>query len=83
MDFPHSSSPARREPKRENRLKALRTARGWSRAVLGDKLGASRQSIIAIESGRFDPSLPLAFRISRLLGEPIEAVFQDEDDPNT
>lgn len=61
-----------------NRLKELRTARGWSQAVLGEKLDVSRQSIIAIESGRFDPSLPLAFRIARLLGEPIESVFQDE-----
>ncbi|KKB08531.1 hypothetical protein VE25_18650 [Devosia geojensis] len=63
----------------KNRLKELRTARGWSQAVLGDKLGVSRQSIIAIESGRFDPSLPLAFKIARLLGETIEAIFQDDD----
>ena len=63
----------------KNRLKELRTARGWSQAVLGEKLDVSRQSIIAIESGRFDPSLPLAFRIARLLGEPIEAVFQYEE----
>jgi Predicted transcriptional regulators len=62
-----------------NRLKELRTARGWSQAVLGDKLDVSRQSIIAIESGRFDPSLPLAFKIARLLGEPIESVFQDDE----
>jgi putative transcriptional regulator len=63
----------------KNRLKELRTARGWSQAVLGEKLDVSRQSIIAIESGRFDPSLPLAFRIARLLGEPIEAVFQYDE----
>ncbi len=63
-----------------NRLKELRMARGWSQAVLGDKLDVSRQSIIAIESGRFDPSLPLAFKIARLLGEPIESVFQDDDE---
>lgn len=62
----------------KNRLRELRTARGWSQAALGEKLDVSRQSIIAIESGRFDPSLPLAFRISRLLGESIEAIFQDE-----
>ncbi len=67
----------------QNRLKELRTARGWSQAVLGDKLGVSRQSIIAIESGIFDPSLPLAFKIARLLGEPIEAVFHDQADPET
>ncbi len=48
--------------------------------MLGEKLGVSRQSIIAIESGRFDPSLPLAFKIARLLGETIETVFQDEDE---
>lgn len=47
--------------------------------MLGDKLDVSRQSIIAIESGRFDPSLPLAFKIARLLGEPIESVFQDDE----
>jgi putative transcriptional regulator len=63
----------------KNRVKELRTARGWSQAVLGDKLEVSRQSVIAIESGRFDPSLPLAFRIARLLGQPIESVFQDDD----
>ncbi|MCZ4345039.1 helix-turn-helix transcriptional regulator [Devosia sp. J2-20] len=61
-----------------NRLKELRTAQGWSQAVMGEKLDVSRQSIIAIESGRFDPSLPLAFKIARLLGEPIESVFQDD-----
>ena len=64
----------------KNRVKELRTAQGWSQAMLGDKLNVSRQSIIAIENGRFDPSLPLAFKIARLLGEPIESVFQDEAD---
>ena len=63
----------------KNKVRELRTARGWSQAVLGEKLEVSRQSVIAIESGRFDPSLPLAFRIARLLGQPIESVFQDED----
>ena len=67
----------------KNRLRELRTARGWSQAVLGEKLDVSRQSIIAIENGRFDPSLPLAFKIARLLGEPIEAVFQDEEPGET
>ena len=63
----------------KNRVKELRTARGWSQAAFGEKLGVSRQSVIAIESGRFDPSLPLAFRIARLLGQPIESIFQDEE----
>ncbi|KFL32582.1 Cro/Cl family transcriptional regulator [Devosia riboflavina] len=63
----------------KNRLKELRAARGWSQAALAEKLGVSRQSIIAIETGRFDPSLPLAFRIARLLGEPIESVFEDDE----
>ena len=62
-----------------NRLRELRTARGWSQAALGEKLDVSRQSIIAIESGRFDPSLPLAFRIARLLDEPIESIFEYDD----
>ena len=63
----------------KNRLKELRTACGWSQAVLADRLGVSRQSVIAIENGRFDPSLPLAFKIARLLEMPIESVFQDND----
>ncbi|MGB6229864.1 MAG: helix-turn-helix transcriptional regulator [Litorimonas sp.] len=61
----------------ENRLKDLRAERGWSQAVLGDRLNISRQSVNAIETGRYDPSLPLAFRIARLFGEPIEAIFDD------
>ena len=66
----------------KNRVRELRNARGWSQAALADRLGVSRQSVIAIEGGRFDPSLPLAFRIARLLGEPIESVFQDEPEPD-
>lgn len=61
----------------ENRLRALRAERGWSQAVLGEHLNISRQSVNAIETGRYDPSLPLAFRIARLFGEPIEAIFDD------
>jgi Predicted transcriptional regulators len=61
----------------QNRLKALRAERGWSQADLALQLQVSRQSVIAIESGKFDPSLPLAFRIARVFGLPIEAIFSD------
>lgn len=60
-----------------NRLKALRAERGWSQQDLALQLQVSRQSVIAIESGKFDPSLPLAFRIARVFGLPIEAIFSD------
>ena len=62
----------------ENRLKVLRAERNWSQADLADRLGVSRQSVNAIETGKYDPSLPLAFRIARLFDMPIEAIFQDE-----
>jgi putative transcriptional regulator len=62
----------------KNRLKALRAERQWSQAVLGEKLDVSRQTINAIEGGRYDPSLPLAFKMARLFGRPIEAIFEDE-----
>jgi putative transcriptional regulator len=61
----------------KNRLKALRAERGWSQAELAERLDVSRQSVNAIETGKYDPSLPLAFRIARLFGLPIEAIFQD------
>lgn len=61
----------------KNRLKELRTNRGWSQAVLGDHLDVSRQTINAIEAGRYDPSLPLAFKIARLFEKPIEDIFED------
>jgi len=60
----------------KNRLKMLRAERNWSQADLAERLGISRQSVNAIETGRFDPSLPLAFRIARLFGQPIEAIFE-------
>jgi putative transcriptional regulator len=60
-----------------NRLKVLRAERNWSQGDLADRLGVSRQSINAIETGKYDPSLPLAFRIARLFGQPIETIFQD------
>jgi putative transcriptional regulator len=62
----------------KNRLRALRAERGWSQAELAQRLGVSRQSVNAIETGRYDPSLPLAFRIARLFGLSIEAVFEAE-----
>lgn len=62
----------------KNSIKQLRAERGWSQAVLADKLEVSRQSVNAIETGRFDPSLPLAFRIARIFGVAIEAVFDDQ-----
>ena len=58
-----------------NKIRELRAERGWSQAVLADKLEVSRQSINAIETGRYDPSLPLAFSIARLFGVPIEEIF--------
>jgi putative transcriptional regulator len=58
-----------------NRLKVLRAERNWSQADLADRLDVSRQTINAIETGKYDPSLPLAFRIARLFGQPIEAIF--------
>ncbi len=61
----------------KNTLRELRAAKGWSQGDLADALGVSRQSINALETGKFDPSLPLAFRIARLFGKRIEDVFDD------
>jgi putative transcriptional regulator len=58
-----------------NRLKVLRAERDWSQADLAERLDVSRQSVNAIETGKYDPSLPLAFRIARLFNQPIEAIF--------
>ena len=58
-----------------NHLRALRTERGWSQQELAGRLEVSRQSVIAIENGRYDPSLPLAFRIAETFGLRIEEVF--------
>ncbi len=60
----------------KNRLKVLRAERDWSQADLADRLDVSRQSVNAIETGKYDPSLPLAFRIARLFEMPIEAIFE-------
>lgn len=58
-----------------NRLRVLRAERGWSQGDLADRLEVSRQSVNAIETGRYDPSLPLAFRIAELFGLSIEDIF--------
>jgi putative transcriptional regulator len=59
----------------KNRLKVLRAERDWSQSDLAERLEVSRQSVNAIETGKYDPSLPLAFRIAALFGLPIEAIF--------
>ena len=64
----------------KNTLKELRATRGWSQADLAERLGVSRQSVIAIERGRYDPSLPLAFAIARAFSVRIDEVFDDEAD---
>jgi len=61
----------------KNRLKVLRAERDWSQAELAIRLDVSRQAVNAIETGKHDPSLPLAFRISRLFDMPIEEIFDD------
>lgn len=61
----------------QNRLRVLRAERGWSQAELGGHLGVSRQAVNAIETGKHDPSLPLAFKIARLFDMAIEEVFID------
>jgi putative transcriptional regulator len=62
----------------KNRLKVLRAERNWSQADLAERLRVSRQSVNALETGKYDPSLPLAFRIARLFELPIEQIFDDQ-----
>jgi len=62
----------------KNRLRVLRAERSWSQADLAERLDVSRQAVNAIETGKHDPSLPLAFRIARLFGLSIEEIFDDE-----
>ena len=62
-----------------NRLPVLRAEREWTQADLADRLGVSRQTVISIEKGKYDPSLPLAFRIAALFGLKIEDVFDPSD----
>jgi putative transcriptional regulator len=63
-----------------NRLRVLRAERGWSQAELAERLGVSRQTVNAIETRRYDPSLPLAFGLARLFGVAIEQIFEPEPD---
>jgi putative transcriptional regulator len=63
-----------------NDLRELREARGWTQAAVADRLGVSRQTVNALETGRYDPSLPLAFRLARLFDRPIEQLFHPDED---
>jgi putative transcriptional regulator len=67
----------------KNRLRVLRAERQWSQAELGDHLDVSRQAVNAIETGKYDPSLPLAFKIARLFSMQIEEIFDDGFDGET
>ena len=62
----------------KNRLRVLRAERGWSQADLADRLEVSRQSVNAIETGKYDPSLPLAFKIAKIFAAPIEQIFSED-----
>lgn len=64
-----------------NAIRALRAQHGWSQADLADRLKVSRQTVNAIETGRYDPSLPLAFAIAKLFDQPIEAIFIPDQEP--
>ncbi len=64
----------------KNRIRELRATQGWSQADLAERLDVSRQSVNAIETGRYDSSLPLAFAISRLFGLPVEAIFTPDQE---
>jgi putative transcriptional regulator len=63
-----------------NRIRELRSGRGWSQAELAERLDVSRQTVNAIETGKYDPSLPLAFAIARLFEQSIEAIFLPESE---
>ena len=67
----------------KNRLKVIRAERDWTQANLADELGVSRQTVNAIEKGKFDPSLPLAFKVARLFDLSIEDIFQDSPTAST
>ena len=64
----------------KNRLRELRAAKEWSQSDLADRLGVSRQTINAIETEKYDPSLPLAFKVARLFKQPIEGIFVPDKD---
>lgn len=63
----------------KTQLRVLRAERGWSQAELAERLGVSRQTVNAIEQEKYDPSLPLAFKIARLFGRPIERIFAGDE----
>ena len=63
----------------ENLIRSERENRGWTQAALAERLQVSRQTVVALETGKYDPSLPLAFRISRLFDKPIEGIFSPAD----
>ena len=63
----------------KNRLKVLRAERDWSQADLASRLGVSRQAVNAVETGKYDPSLPLAFKLARVFAMSIEEIFEDEE----
>jgi putative transcriptional regulator len=71
-------APALRALAMKNAVRELRTGHGWSQGDLADRLEVSRQTVNAIETGRYDPSLPLAFAIAKVFGKPIEKIFSPE-----
>lgn len=66
-------------PEVKNRLRVMRAERGWSQQELAERAGVSRQTINSIEAERYDPSLPLAFKLGRIFGLAVEAIFEDEE----
>lgn len=64
----------------KNRIKVLRAERDWSQAQLADQLGVARQTVVALEAGKYAPSLPLAFKISKIFSKTVEDVFEDGDE---
>lgn len=64
----------------ENIIKNLRSDHGWTQSDLGERLGVSRQTVNALEKGKYDPSLPLAFKLARTFGKSIEEIFQHTED---
>jgi len=63
----------------KNRIRVLRAERNWTQAELAERLDVSRQTVNALETGKYDPSLPLAFRLARLFGQAIEDIFDDQE----
>jgi putative transcriptional regulator len=76
MLSPHGDIDERTESAMQNKLKVLRAERDWSQAELAGRLGVSRQTVNALETGKYDPSLPLTFKIARTFQLPIEEIFQ-------